>query len=281
MDAVDERYEQLKEAIADLGSVAVAFSSGVDSTLVLWAAHEALGDKAVAYTATSDIYPAYETDAAKAFCEERGIPLVLLPLNPLALDGFADNPYDRCYRCKRMIFTGLIERAHAEGLEQVVDGTNAEDAQHFRPGAKVLEEFGVVSPLKDLGMGKAEIREISRREGLPTWDKPAFACLMTRFGYGEHVELRALRMVEAAERALLEEGFSQLRVRYHAGDVARIEVAPEDFERMFADGRNLRIERSLKDLGFSFVTMDLSGYETGKVEASPEMGQAGSQGGNA
>jgi uncharacterized protein len=280
MDAIDERYEELKSFIAGLGSVAVAFSSGVDSTLVLWAAHEALGEDAVAFTATSDIYPVYETEQAKAFCAEHDIPLVLLPLDPLALDGFADNPIDRCYRCKRMIFTGLLERAHADGLAEVVDGTNAEDAEHFRPGAKVLAEFGVISPLKELGMRKDEVRAISRRVGLPTWNKPAFACLMTRFGYGEHVGSRELAMVGAAEQVLIDEGFSQLRVRYHAGDVARIELAPEDFARMFADERNLRVEERLKDLGFAFVTMDLSGYAAGKMGAKEEAEAIEQEGGS-
>ncbi len=270
MDELDRRYEDLKSHIAGYGSVAVAFSSGVDSTLVLWAAHEALGESAVAYTATSSIYPPYETTEAREFCEERGIPHVMLPVDPLALAGYADNPTDRCYRCKRMIFTGLIERAHADGLAQVVDGTNADDVGVWRPGMRALEELDVASPLKEVGMGKDEIRAISKRLGLPTWDKPSFSCLMTRFAYGEHVDARKLDMVGKAELLLLDEGFHQLRVRYHEGDIARIELNPKEFAHMFEDGRNLRVESALRKLGFAFVTLDLGGYATGKMNADEE-----------
>lgn len=270
MDAIDEKYEVLKENIRAMGSVAVAYSSGVDSTLVLWAAHEALGEKAVAFTATSTIYPPYETSEAKEFCEERGIKHVLAPVKPLEIDGYANNPTDRCYHCKKAIFSSLIEAAHESGLAQVVDGTNKDDTGTYRPGMRALAELDVRSPLKEVGLGKAEIREISHRLGLPTWQKPSFACLMTRFEYGEHVDERKLEMVGQAELYLLSEGFRQLRVRYHAGDIARIELAPAEFARMFEAGENERVEAALKELGFEFVTLDLGGYATGKMNAKTE-----------
>ena len=270
MDTIDEKYEALKETIRAMGSVAVAYSSGVDSTLVLWAAHEALGDRAVAYTATSVIYPPYETAEAREFCEERGIAHVLAPVRPFDIAGYENNPTDRCYHCKKAIFSSLIEAAHEAGLAQVVDGTNSDDTGAYRPGMRALAELDVRSPLKEVGLGKAEIREISRRLGLPTWQKPSFACLMTRFGYGEHVDERRLEMVGQAELYLLGEGFRQLRVRYHAGDIARIELAPDEFARMLEGDEAQRVETALKELGFEFVTLDLGGYATGKMNAKTE-----------
>lgn len=270
MDALDQKFEQLKDILRSMGSVAVAFSSGVDSTLVLWAAHEALGGRAVAFTATSPIYPPYETTEAMEFCEERGIRHVLVPVDPFQIEGYELNPTDRCYVCKKMIFGGLIEQATSMGLACVADGTNADDTGMYRPGMRALAELDVRSPLKEANLTKAEIREISRRIGLPTFAKPSFACLMTRFQYGAHVTEQRLRMVGQAELALLDEGFHQLRVRYHEGDIARIELGPEDMAHMLEPGVAARVDERLRELGFTFVTLDLGGYATGKMNAAVE-----------
>lgn len=270
MDAIDTKYEQLKDTLRSMGSVAVAYSSGVDSTLVLWAAHEALGDSAVAFTATSPIYPPYETTEAKDFCAEQGIRHILVPVDPFQIEGYELNPTDRCYVCKKMIFGGLIEAAHEMGLAAVADGTNADDTGMYRPGMRALAELEVRSPLKEVGLTKDEIREISRRLGLPTAAKPSFACLMTRFQYGQRITEELLGMVGQAELYLLDEGFRQLRVRYHEGDIARIELAPQEMARMLEPGVAERVDAHLRELGFQFVTLDLGGYATGKMNAAVE-----------
>ena len=270
MDDLDRRYERLRDAIRATGGAAVAFSSGVDSTLVLWAAHEALGDAAVAYTATSPIFPPYETDEAQAFCREHGIRQVEVEVDPFSIEGYADNPPDRCYRCKRHLFERLIAAARADGFAHVLDGTNADDTGAYRPGMRALAELGVESPLRDAGLAKADIRELSSRLGLPTATKPSFACLMTRFQYGDRVDAERLRMVAEAELALIDEGFRQVRVRFHEGGVARIELGPGEASRLLEDGRAARVDERLRGVGFSFVTLDLGGYATGKMNAETE-----------
>ncbi len=270
MDALDIKYEQLKATIAELGQVAIAFSSGVDSTLVLWAASEALGEHAVAYTATSHIFPSYEMSEAEDFCRQHNIPHVAVQVDPFVVEGYADNPPDRCYHCKHMLFGKLIQRAEADGMHAVLDGTNADDIGMYRPGMRALAELKVVSPLKDLGLTKAEIRELSTRHNLPTAKKPSFACLMTRFSYGMHVDKDMLDMVDKAESYLLREGFEQVRVRYHDGKLARIELGPGEAARMLENNMAARIDKQLRDIGFEFVTLDLSGYATGKMNEQVE-----------
>lgn len=281
MDDLDRRYERLRDAIRATGGAAVAFSSGVDSTLVLWAAHEALGDEAVAYTATSSIFPPYETDEAQAFCRERGIRQIEVEVDPFSIEGYADNPPDRCYRCKRHLFEHLIAAARADGFAHVLDGTNADDTGAYRPGMRALAELGVESPLRDAGLAKADIRELSSRLGLPTATKPSFACLMTRFQYGDRVDAERLRMVAEAELALIDEGFRQVRVRFHEGGVARIELGPEEASRLLEDGRAARVDERLRGVGFSFVTLDLGGYATGKMNAETEAALLREAGGGA
>ena len=263
-ETIETKYEALKQYFRDLGSVAVAYSSGVDSTLVLWVAHEVLGDKTVAYTATSPIYPPYETSDAIEFCKEHGIPHVTVPVYPLEIEGLRDNPADRCYHCKKLIFSGLMEAAAQSGLAAVADGTNADDTGMYRPGMRALAELDVVSPLKEVGMTKAEIRELSQELGLPTWNKATFACLMTRFEYDTHITDGMLDMVGKGELFLIDLGFRQLRVRYMDGDVARIELGPDEMERMLEPGMAARIDEELRSYGFKYVTLDLGGYATGK-----------------
>ena len=201
---------------------------------------------------------------------ERGIKHILVPVDPFQIEGYELNPTDRCYVCKKMIFGGLIEATHEMGLAAVADGTNASDTGMYRPGMRALAELDVRSPLKEVGLTKDEIREISRRVGLPTAAKPSFACLMTRFQYGQRITEELLGMVGQAELFLLDEGFRQLRVRYHEGGIARIELAPQEMARMLEPGMAERVDARLHELGFQFVTLDLGGYATGKMNAAVE-----------
>ncbi|MBQ9057677.1 MAG: ATP-dependent sacrificial sulfur transferase LarE [Atopobiaceae bacterium] len=245
--------------------IGVAFSGGIDSTLVLWAAHQALGDRARAYNGVASIFPSYETDEAREFCKEHNIAYTAVVLNPLEIEGYRDNPPERCYICKHMIFSTLIEQAARDGFAVIVDGTNADDNADDRPGMKALVELGVQSPLKELGIAKAEIRELSRLLGLPCWSKGSFACLMTRFGQGQHISDDMLLMVGEAESYLYELGFTQFRVRWHAGNLARIELGDQDMKRMLDPARMEDINHQLKELGFSQVTLDLGGFVSGSM----------------
>lgn len=263
---MDRKHRLLKDRIAELGSVAVAFSSGVDSALLLAVAHEALGDRAVAFTAASPADPQGEADDAAAFCAERGIKHVAFAVNQLEeIDGFERNPKDRCYICKLHLFTKLGELARAEGLAHVIEGSNADDLGDYRPGTRALAELGIASPLLDCGFTKQDVRSLSRELGLPTWNKPSLACLFTRFPYGGLVTREALRRVDAAERFLLDCGFRTVRVR-SIGDTARIEVAPEDIERLSAPPLRDETAERLRALGFASVEIDPRGYRTGSMD---------------
>lgn len=256
------KLERLREYLCELGSVAVAFSSGVDSTFLLKVAHDALGDKAVAVTASSDVVPRRELQEAKDFCASEGIRHIVLKVNELDVEGFRENPKNRCYLCKKSIFTKIIDVANENGLAYVVEGSNMDDNGDYRPGLQAIAELDIKSPLRYAELWKSEIRELSKELNLPTWDKPSFACLASRFAYGETISESKLAMVDKAEQLLFDRGFKQFRVRIH-GKIARIEILPEQFEKLL----KLRgeIVTALKDYGFSYVTMDLSGYKTGSM----------------
>lgn len=259
-----EKAARLKEIVAESGGAVVAYSGGVDSTLLLRVAVEVLGERALAVTARSETYPAHEVEEAVARAREMGARLREIHTEELEQEEFAANPPERCYYCKRELFGKLVEIAKEEGLAVVVDGANVDDTSDFRPGARAGAELGVRSPLREAGLTKAEIRELSREYGLPTWDKPSFACLASRFPYGDRITREELAKVAAAEEVLRGLGLRQFRVRNH-GTVARIEVEAEDLPRLVAPERRARIARKLHELGYTYVTLDLDGYRTGSM----------------
>ena len=260
---LQEKYDRLREDLKGMGSVAVAFSGGVDSTLLLWTAHDVLGGQAAAVTIRSESVPGSELREAEDFCEKKGIRRFVLDVEQLKIEGFSSNPPDRCYICKKSIFTTILDIAAKEGFACVAEGSNTDDGGDYRPGSKAVAELGIRSPLRDAGLSKAEIRLLSRRLGLPTWNRPSGACLSTRFVYGETITKEKLLMVERAEQFLRDEGFGQLRVRMHGESLARIEVPSGDLPRLIE--RRDRIVREFREIGFAWISADLAGYRTGSM----------------
>ena len=259
-----EKYAVLKKYLASLENAAVAFSGGVDSTLLLKAAHDVLGDRAIAVTVSSAFIAKRETREAESFCAENGIAQEVIAVDGSEIEGFTENPPERCYLCKREIFTKILEAAHRHNIAHVAEGSNVDDLGDYRPGLKALQELGIKSPLREAGLTKAEIRELSRELGLPTWEKPSYACLASRFVYGEKITREKLSIVERAEELLQSLGFRQMRVRLH-GRMARLEILPEEFSRIVQDEIRTKIYDALKGFGFSYVTLDLKGYRTGSM----------------
>ncbi len=265
MIEADRKYEELIEYLKELGSVAVAFSSGVDSTFLLYAAKEALGvDKVMAITAQSCSFPKRELNEAVAYCKDSGIRHEICQSEELDIEGFRDNPVNRCYMCKHELFEKIWDIARANGIEYVAEGSNMDDEGDYRPGLQAVKELDVKSPLRAVGLYKAEIRELSKKYGLPTWDKQSFACLSSRFVYGETISEEKLNMVDKAEQLLLDMGFRQVRVRIH-GNIARIEVEPDEITRIAEQKNREKIAAAFKEYGFAYVTLDLMGYRTGSM----------------
>lgn len=263
------KYQLLLGIIREYGPSAVAFSGGVDSAFLLAAAKEALGGSLIALTADLHSVPREELTASRQFCDDHGIRQMILPFDELAVPGFCSNPPDRCYLCKKAVFSMLMETAAANGYTTLMEGTNADDTGDFRPGMQAINELGVRSPLKDAGLTKQEIRLLSQNMQLPTWNKPSLACLSTRIPYGETITAEKLRMAEQAEQILAGMGLRQVRVRIH-GTIARIETLKEDFPLVLAE--NNTIAGAFRKLGFTYVALDLQGYRTGSLNEvlSPE-----------
>ena len=261
------KLEHLKQYIANLGSLAVGFSGGVDSSLLTAVAHEVLGDRLIAVTGADASVPEREVNEAAAFCKERGIRHIICRVDPLKEEGYRHNSCDRCYFCKRGIFTEVRIIAEKNGIKHMAEGSNMDDIGDYRPGLRAAAELSVKSPLREAGLTKSEIRLISRAMGLPTWSKPAYACLASRFVYGEEITEEKLHMIDQAEQFLIEQGFLEERVRLH-GQLARIEVPAGDIERLASGKVREAVYKKLKEIGFMFVTIDMQGYRLGSMNAT-------------
>ena len=260
----EEKLRKLRDNIKAIKSVVVAFSGGVDSSLVAKVCYDVLGDKAIAVTARSETYPAYEYEEAKKIAKEIGILHMTIDTSELGIKGFADNPPNRCYFCKSELFGKLKEIARAKGYKNVADGANYDDTNEYRPGSDAAKELEVRSPLKESGLRKADIREISKFLGLSNWDKPSYACMSSRFPYGESITEEKLAIVSEAEKYLRGIGLKQFRVRHH-DTIARIEVLPKDIPMLLQNGRRTELVKKFKEIGYKYITIDMEGYRSGSM----------------
>lgn len=264
---LQNKLEKLENYLKELGSLAIGFSGGVDSSFLLAVAHEVLGDKVIAVTGADASVPEREVKEAKEFCQERGIRHIVCTVDPLKEEGYRHNSPDRCYFCKHGIFTEVKKITDDNGIKYMAEGSNMDDMGDYRPGLKAAAELAVKSPLRECGLFKKDIRMISKAMGLPTWSKPAYACLASRFVYGEEITEEKLRMIDEAEQFLIENGFLEERVRMH-GKMARIEVPAKDIARLAEDKMREAVYTRLKEIGFQFVTLDLKGYKQGSMNAT-------------
>jgi pyridinium-3,5-biscarboxylic acid mononucleotide sulfurtransferase len=262
----EQRLRELEGIVAPHGSALVAFSGGVDSSLALAVAARALPkDRVLAVTSNNETYLPSELDLARDFARSLGVEHLVVNTRELDDPNYASNPTNRCYFCKSTLYSDLAKLAEEKGYACVVDGANKDDEGDYRPGRKAAKELGVLSPLSRAGVSKAEVRELAKLLGLPSWDKPALACLSSRFPYGQEITPEKLAQVARAEEFLRLEGFRQVRVRHH-GEIARLEIGPEELERAFAEREKISAE--LLDAGFLYVTLDLAGYKSGSLNAA-------------
>lgn len=258
------KQKQLESILRDAVSAVVAFSGGVDSALLTFMTHRQLGNNMVAVTARSSTYPEFQFNDALDFVSRREIPHVVIDSEELDIPNFSANPPDRCYFCKYELFSKLREIADDKGYQWVFDGTNTDDFSDYRPGSRAAKELGVRSPLAEAKLNKKDIRAISKHLSLPTWDLPAYACLASRFPYGEQINRERLAQIEQAEEAIRTMGFSQFRVRFH-GEIARIEIAPEEMPRALSKEMLRKMSEQVKKAGFAYATLDLDGYRRGSM----------------
>lgn len=261
---MDKHLDRLKNILRELESVLVAFSGGVDSSFLLHLAHEVLGDRAKAITFVSPFLSRQELDRAARFCEERGIKHILLEINPLAIDEIRVNQPDRCYHCKKRVFSQGLAEAQKMSIPHLVEGTQLSDASDHRPGHRALVELDIRSPLSEAGLSKDQVRMLSKKLGLSSWNLPPMACLASRIPYGTPLDLESLARVESAEQFLFDEGFDLVRVRDHHG-TARIELSAEEIARLSDKGLRDRLVARFRSLGYLAVTLDLEGYRTGRL----------------
>ncbi|UQZ89728.1 ATP-dependent sacrificial sulfur transferase LarE [Deltaproteobacteria bacterium Smac51] len=270
MSELQKKYDKLTKCLQDYGRLAIAFSGGVDSALLLKAASFVLPPgNLLTITARADIFPSWEFEEAAELVESLNVEWLVVPVDALAAPGVADNPPDRCYFCKKALFQKMMDAASERGFTVVADGSNMDDLGDFRPGAKAVSELGVVSPLKEAGMDKTDIRALSAQFSLPTWNKPAYACLASRFPYGRRITVEELKQVEQAENVLRGLGFAEVRVRHH-GDVARIEIGPDELARFLKPELMADVNKKIQALGFPFSALDLAGYRRGSLNETVE-----------
>lgn len=264
MTELENKYKLLQDDLIKLEKVAVAFSGGVDSTLLLAVAHNMLGNNLIAITARSLSFPERELTEAKAFTNHNNIEHIIVDIEELKIEGFTENPPNRCYLCKKEIFNKIKQIALQKGVHVVAEGSNIDDDGDFRPGHLAIKELGIKSPLREAGMSKDDVRRLSAMLELPTRNKQSFACLATRIPYGETITAQKLQMVDKAEQLLLDLGFSQVRVRHH-GNLARIEVGESEIGRLLESRLRNEVYNKFKKYGFTYISLDLKGYRTGSM----------------
>jgi uncharacterized protein len=267
---LETKTKKLKEIVQSMKRVVVAFSGGVDSTLLLKVAYDSLGDdNVIAVTALSPLYPERELTGVKKLIQTVGARHRLIQSNELEIPGFSKNPPNRCYYCKKKLFAELLDLAKEESILFVVEGSTLDDDKDHRPGKMAVQELGIRSPLREASFTKAQVRELSKTLGLPTWDKPSFACLASRFPYGEEITEEGLKMVDAAEDYLFDLGFKQVRVR-HYGNLARIEILKEEMARLMNGSLREELVNRLKRIGYHYITLDLQGFRSGSMNEALE-----------